>query len=55
MDTKRFISLSDDDLLRVEQIMIDRDKEEAFAFVKDVVKKQIDGGNASQMRRDNNI
>jgi hypothetical protein len=55
MDTKKFIGLSEDDLLRVEQIVIDRDKDDAFAFVKEVVKKQIEGGKASQMRRDNNI
>ncbi|MFA6384124.1 MAG: hypothetical protein WCY10_01990 [Candidatus Omnitrophota bacterium] len=55
MSIKRLISLNEDDLLRVEQIMIDRDKEDAFAFVKEVIKKQVDGENASQMRRENNI
>lgn len=53
MDTKKIISLDENDLLRVEQIIIDRDKEEAFAFVKEVIKRQIDRQNASKMRREN--
>ena len=53
MDTKKIISLDENDLPRVEQIILDRDKEEAFAFVKEVIKRQIDRGNASKMRREN--
>ena len=53
MDTKKIISLDENDLLRVEQIILDRDKEEAFAFVKEVIKRQIDRQNASKMRREN--
>ena len=55
MEKKKLISLSEDDLLKVEQIVIDRDKEGALDFIKEVVKKQIDGQNASKMRRENNI
>ena len=53
MDTKKIISLDENDLLRVEQIILDYDKEEAFAFVKEVIKRQIDRQNASKMRREN--
>ena len=37
---------------KVEQIVIDRDKEGALDFVKEVVKKQIDRENASKMKRE---
>jgi hypothetical protein len=37
--TKRLISFDEDDTLRVEQIMIDHEKEGAFDFIKEVVKK----------------
>jgi hypothetical protein len=49
---KKTISLTEEDLLKVEQIVLDRDKEGALDFVKDVIKKQIDRGNASQMKRE---
>lgn len=52
MTLKNIISLTDDDLLRLEQIVIDRDKEGALNFVKDVIKKQIDRENASKMKRE---
>ena len=52
MDTKKIISLDENDLLRVEQIILDRDKEEAFVFVKEVIKRQIDKDNASKMRQE---
>jgi hypothetical protein len=55
MNTKKFIGLSEEDLLRMEQIVIDHDKDDAFAFVKEVIKKRVDGENAAQMRRENNI
>lgn len=52
METKKFISLNDDDLLKVEQIVIDRDKEGALDFVKEVIKKQVDKENASKLKRE---
>ena len=52
MKTKKLISLNENDLLRVEQITIDRDKEGALNFIKEVVKKQIDRENASKMKRE---
>jgi hypothetical protein len=52
MMTKKTISLTEDDLLKVEQIVIDRDKEGALDFVKEVIKKQIDRENASKMKRE---
>ena len=53
MDKKKHISLNEDDLLKVEQIVIDHDKEGALDFVKEVIKKQIDRDNASKMKREN--
>ena len=53
MTIKKIINLSDEDLLKVEQIVLDRDKEEALDFVKNVIKKQIDREKASQMKREN--
>ncbi len=38
-------------MLKVEQIVIDRDKEGTLDFVKGVIKKQIDRENASKMKR----
>jgi len=52
MANKKIINLTDDDLLKVEQIVIDRDKDGAFDFVKEVIKKQIDRENASKMKRE---
>ena len=49
---KKLITLDEDDLFKVEQIVIDRDKEEALDFVRKVVKKQIDSENASKMKRE---
>ena len=40
MDKKKHISLNEDDLLKVEQIVVDHDKEGALDFVKEVIKKQ---------------
>jgi hypothetical protein len=51
MTNKKIINLTEDDLLKVEQIVIDRDKEEALDFVKEVIKKQIDTENASKLKR----
>lgn len=50
--SKKLINLTDDDLLEVERIVIDRDKEGALDFVKEVVKKQINKENASKMKRE---
>jgi hypothetical protein len=52
MDKKKLISLNEDDLLKVEQIVIDQNKEGALNFVKEVIKKQIDREDASKMRRE---
>jgi len=52
MDKRKLISLNEDDLLKVEQIVLDRDKEGALDFVKEVIKKQIDRENASKMKRE---
>jgi len=52
MDKRKIISLNEEDLLKVEQIVLDRDKEGALNFVKEVIKKQIDRENASKMKRE---
>lgn len=52
MEKKKLISLSGDDLLKVEQIVIDHDEKGALDFVKEVIKKQIDRENASKMKRE---
>jgi len=49
---KKTINLMEEDLLRIEQIVIDRDKDGAWNFVKEVIKKQIDKENASKMKRE---
>jgi hypothetical protein len=53
MEKKKLISLDEDDLLKVGQIVIDCDKEGALEFVKEVIKRQIDRENASKMKREN--
>jgi len=50
MENKKLINLSEEDLLKIEQIVIDRDREGALDFVKEVIKKQIDKGSASKMK-----
>lgn len=50
MKQKKLISLDKEELLRVEQIVLDRDKEDALVFVKEVIKKQIDRENAYKMK-----
>jgi len=52
MKKHKLINLNEDDLLKVEQIVIDRDKDGALEFVKEVVKRQIDKENASRMKRE---
>jgi len=52
MKNKIFINLTDDDLLKVEEIVLDHDKEKALDFVKQVIKRQIDRENASKMKRE---
>ena len=52
MTNKKLINLTEDDLLKVEQIVIDHDKDGALDFVKEVIKKQIDRENASKMKRE---
>lgn len=51
MDKKLLISLNEEDLFKIEQIVIDDDKEGAIDFIKEVIKKQIDREYAAQMRR----
>jgi len=53
MSDKKAVFLSENDLLRIEQIVLDHDKEDAFLFVRDVIKKAIDREKASQMKREN--
>ena len=52
---KKLISLNENDLIRLEQIVIDNDKDGALVFIKEVVKKEVDRINASKMQRENNI
>ncbi|MBN1527298.1 MAG: hypothetical protein JW919_06935 [Candidatus Omnitrophica bacterium] len=52
MMINKTINLSEEDLLRIEQIVLDRDKDEALDFIKEVIKKQIDKENASRMKRE---
>ena len=52
MEKKKLISLNEEDLFKVEQIVIDRDKDGALEFVKEVIKKQVDREDASKMRRE---
>jgi len=52
MTNKKIINLTDENLLKAEQIVIDRDKDGALEFVKEVIKKQIDRENASKMKRE---
>lgn len=47
---KRLISLTEEEAVGVQQIVLDSDKEEALTFAKEVVKKQIDRENASRMK-----
>ena len=55
MKAKKLIGFSEDDLLRIEQIVIDNDKDEALVFIKEVVKKEVDRENSSKMQRENDI
>jgi hypothetical protein len=52
MMIKKTINLSEEDLLTIEQIVIDRDKDGALDFVREVIKKQIDKENVSKMKRE---
>jgi len=52
MEKQKLISLNENDLLRLEQIVIDRDKDGALEFVREVVKRQVDRENASKMKRE---
>lgn len=52
MEKKKLISLNVDDLLKMEQIVLDRDKDGALDFVREVIKKQIDKEEASKMKRE---
>lgn len=52
MMIKKTINLSEEDLLTIEQIVIDRDKDGALDFVREVIKKQIVKENVSKMKRE---
>ncbi|MDD5108166.1 MAG: hypothetical protein PHC29_01465 [Candidatus Omnitrophica bacterium] len=52
MEKRKLIILNEGDLFKVEQIVIDRDKDGALDFVKEVIKKKIDRENASKMKRE---
>jgi hypothetical protein len=52
MTIKKTVNLTQEDLLRVEQIVIDRDKDGALEFIKEVIKRQIDRESASKMKRE---
>jgi hypothetical protein len=49
---KKTINLSEEDLLTIEQIVIDCDKDGALDFVREVIKKQIVKENVSKMKRE---
>lgn len=53
MSDKKAIFLNEDDLLRIERIVLDHDRDDALLFVRDVIKKTIDKEKASQMKREN--
>jgi hypothetical protein len=53
MSDKKAVFLNEGDLIRIEQIVLDRDKEDALLFVRDVIKKTLDKEKASQMKREN--
>jgi len=49
---KKIISFNEDELLRIQQIVFDHDKEDALVFIKEVIQKQIDRDNASKIKRE---
>ncbi len=51
METRKIISLNESDLIRIAQIVIDRDNEDALNFIEEI-KQRIDRESASQMKRD---
>jgi len=53
MKPKIFVGLSEDDLLKVEQIVLDHDAEGALTFIEEVIKKVIDRESNSKMKREN--
>lgn len=53
MNLKKNIPLNEKDVLRVEQIAIDGDRDDALLFIKEVVKREIDRESAAKMRREN--
>lgn len=49
MNLKRIVlSLTSDEVIRLTKILLDRDKEDAFAFIKEILKPQIDLANRCQ-------
>ena len=51
MKAKIFIGLGEDDLLTIEQIVLDHDKEGALTFIEEVIKKGIDREGKPKMKR----
>jgi hypothetical protein len=52
MKPKIFIGLDEGDLLKIEQIVLDRDAEAALVFIEQVIKKEVDRVNVSKMKRE---
>ena len=50
MTNKKIIYLTDDDLIKVDQIVIDHDKEGALTFIEEVIKKGIDREGKPKMK-----
>ncbi len=49
MNLKRVIlSLNSDEMIRLTKIILDEEKEEAFLFLKEVIKPQVDQATRSQ-------
>jgi len=49
MNLKRIVlSLNSDEVIRLTKILLDGDKEDAFTFIKEVLKPQVDQATLSQ-------
>ena len=53
MSANKTIYLNNHDLLRIEQIVLDHDKDDALLFIKEVIKKSVDRDDNSRMKREN--
>ena len=52
MKAKILIGLSEEDLLRIEQITLDHDTEAALVFIEKVIRKEVDRASAAKMKRE---